>query len=150
MLCCAVQHTFPRNHICADRGRGLGYAQIVLETRTAYPMPIWNPCATPGCSQFVEADALRHHHCPQHRRENQRMQRHNRSSDKARGYTNRWRRASKMLLRRDPVCKICNRNPSTETDHIIPKVEGGTEHPDNLQGLCKTCHSRKTRREKRR
>jgi len=33
-------------------------------------------------------------------------------------------------------------------DHIIPKAEGGTDEPDNLQTLCGSCHAIKTNREK--
>jgi 5-methylcytosine-specific restriction protein A len=33
---------------------------------------------------------------------------------------------------------------ATEVDHIKPKAEGGGESFENLQPLCKPCHSRKT------
>lgn len=29
-------------------------------------------------------------------------------------------------------------------DHIIPRSRGGIDDPNNLQGMCHTCHSRKT------
>jgi 5-methylcytosine-specific restriction protein A len=38
---------------------------------------------------------------------------------------------------------------ATEVDHIRPKSNGGTDEWDNLQGLCKSCHSRKTALEQR-
>jgi 5-methylcytosine-specific restriction protein A len=31
-----------------------------------------------------------------------------------------------------------------EVDHIVPLSEGGNNSLDNLQALCKSCHSRKT------
>lgn len=37
--------------------------------------------------------------------------------------------------------------PATEVDHIIPRSKGGTDIWENLQALCKSCHSKKTRRE---
>lgn len=36
-----------------------------------------------------------------------------------------------------------------ELDHIIRVIDGGTDHPDNLQLLCPACHRIKTRREAR-
>jgi 5-methylcytosine-specific restriction protein A len=54
-----------------------------------------------------------------------------------------------IVVRRDPVCKICNRNPSTVADHIVPH-RGNWDlftSLSNLQGLCAACHSEKTARE---
>jgi 5-methylcytosine-specific restriction protein A len=58
----------------------------------------------------------------------------------------RWRTLRAAILRRDPVCVACNRNPANECDHITPH-KGDARlfwNPANLQGLCKPCHSRKT------
>lgn len=38
--------------------------------------------------------------------------------------------------------------PSTEADHIIPLPEG-PDTVENMQGLCRPCHSRKTARSER-
>jgi len=35
----------------------------------------------------------------------------------------------------------------TEVDHIIPRQDGGDNSRENLQSLCKSCHSRKTAKE---
>jgi 5-methylcytosine-specific restriction protein A len=80
-----------------------------------------------------------------------------RGSATLRGYGRHWQRLRKMILARDPICKIAKLcvgdypgalpAPSTVVDHIIPKRSGGTDSPDNLQGSCKTDHDHKTRTE---
>jgi 5-methylcytosine-specific restriction endonuclease McrA len=37
---------------------------------------------------------------------------------------------------------------ATERDHIIPIADGGTEHPDNTQGLCSQCNAEKNSRQR--
>ena len=73
-----------------------------------------------------------------------------RASPSRRGYGRRWQRLRMMVLRRDPICTVpgCLQS-STDADHIVPKRDGGTDSMDNLQGLCKRHHSRKTRLEGR-
>lgn len=54
-----------------------------------------------------------------------------------------WARA---VLLRDPVCVACGKALATEADHVLP-VRDYPEKAfdlDNGQGLCKSCHSRKT------
>lgn len=52
-------------------------------------------------------------------------------------------------LRKHPVCNICHRVASTVADHIIPHkgVWAAFIDPNNLQGICKSCHDTKTGRE---
>ena len=69
-----------------------------------------------------------------------------RPSPEERGYGYQWRKKLRpMVLRRRPICATpgCNR-PSEEVDHIVPRSRGGDDSFENLQGLCKMCHSRKT------
>ena len=61
-----------------------------------------------------------------------------------RGYGRRWRRLRLVVLARDPVCMICHRDAAWHADHIVPKSRGGTDDLENLQGLCESCHNRKT------
>lgn len=119
------------------------------------------PCGKPGCNELgLKA------YCPAHRRNNTSalmLKEQRRQFDAARlndphrliYRTEAWARTRKAILQRDPLCKIagCAKRygtalPSNEVDHIIPIRQGGAElDPDNLQGLCHSCHSAKTARE---
>lgn len=61
----------------------------------------------------------------------------------------RWKLLRKIILSRDPVCKICiemgRANPSQEVDHKTPVYKGGEFFDkNNLQGLCKVHHKYKS------
>ena len=72
-----------------------------------------------------------------------------------RGYGYHWQRLRRMVLARQPLCQDPFGThahhhelvPATEVDHITPLAAGGGNSLENLQGLCKSCHSRKTRQE---
>jgi 5-methylcytosine-specific restriction enzyme A len=52
------------------------------------------------------------------------------------------------LFTRSPLCAECQRvgrvTRAVERDHIVPLYEGGTDTPDNTQGLCLDCHNAKS------
>jgi 5-methylcytosine-specific restriction enzyme A len=62
----------------------------------------------------------------------------------------KWMKKRRRILRRDPVCRVCKREPSVEVDHIVPLSEGGTDKDSNLAGVCANCHRVKTQEESRR
>lgn len=63
--------------------------------------------------------------------------------------TSTWTRVSKVIRRRDPMCKVCNERPSTQVDHITAINDGGEPFdPANLQGICSRCHHAKSHRER--
>lgn len=51
-------------------------------------------------------------------------------------------------LRKHPLCVRCTAkglvSVATELDHPHPLSKGGTDTPDNRQGLCHACHQAKT------
>lgn len=67
--------------------------------------------------------------------------------------TQRWQRASRKFLARNPLCADCGDlgavEAASEVDHIRPH-RGDPKlfwRRSNWQPLCKRCHSRKTARE---
>lgn len=107
------------------------------------------PCRYRGCAEVVHGVP----YCEEHARLVQRQVDANRPSPSKRGYGRRWRRLRDMYLSEHPLCQdpdgVHGSFPpvATEVDHILAKKLGGTDDWENLQALCKSCHSRKTARE---
>lgn len=65
----------------------------------------------------------------------------------------RWLRLRKMILSQGPLCVECAKRgritPATDVDHVLARRDRPdlSFDADNLQTLCKACHSRKTRGE---
>ena len=58
-----------------------------------------------------------------------------------------WEGEKKCIIIRDPVCRICGKNPAVEVHHIRPKhLKGSPTNPRNLIGLCLDCHDEVHRR----
>lgn len=100
-------------------------------------------CASPGCFRVTTEV-----HCERHANRRAQQNRHTVKREKtaARGYGAAWRRLRTVVLAEEPLCRHCRTRPATEVDHIRPHRGDETLMWDraNLQGLCKSCHSRKT------
>jgi 5-methylcytosine-specific restriction protein A len=58
-----------------------------------------------------------------------------------------WGRLRLMQLSEFPLCRICG-ELGAHIDHIVPLRAGGAAYDQtNLQTLCASCHSKKTRQE---
>lgn len=63
--------------------------------------------------------------------------------------TSRWRAIRDLVRQRDPVCRMCNVEPTHTIDHIKPIRNGGDAWDmGNMQGLCKRCNISKTSKQK--
>lgn len=106
-------------------------------------------CNGPGCQRRTVAGRR---YCPtcnaafrQRERARKRAADAARPSSDARGYDRRWRRIRLGVLAEHPFCQTPGCPwPASEVDHIVPLSAGGTHDRDNLQALCKRCHSAKT------
>jgi len=94
------------------------------------------PCGYPGCPNLVEAGVT---YCPVHK-----PVRKNASAY----YDRRWQKVRAAYLAKHPLCADCQiarrLTPATDVHHIVKPSDGGSDRDENLMGLCKSCHSRRT------
>jgi 5-methylcytosine-specific restriction protein A len=116
------------------------------------------PCAKVGCSSLTSKKF-----CALHTGEPKRLAQlydASRADDAVRHLygTRRWRRVSLEVISLEPICRECRREPSSLADHVIPSQQYVAQHDgdteyffdyDNLQGLGKQCHAKKTARDSR-
>ena len=109
------------------------------------PVRPGHSCRHQGCTAIVSAGQGAY--CPGHTSPGERA----RPSASKRGYGRTWGRIRARVLAEQPICPDPYARhagviiPAAHVDHIIPKNQGGTDARDNLQGLCASCHSYKTR-----
>lgn len=77
-----------------------------------------------------------------------------RKSRQARGYGREHEIMRDIVLREEPLCRVCQSEgrvtAATIADHIKPLAEGGTGDRDNMQPICRPCHHFKTAAESKR
>jgi 5-methylcytosine-specific restriction protein A len=104
------------------------------------PFKSQKPCAQPGCTNLVDHNVR---YCDDHAQHN------GRSGGDNSHYNYRWKQLRARYLSRHPLCADCQQagrlTPATEVHHVIPVAQGGSDRSENLLGLCKSCHSRRTR-----
>lgn len=106
------------------------------------PQALKRPCRWAGCSELVSGKSG---WCQEHTKTSRRQADSRRDRSAARRVYNssRWKRLRRMILRRQPNCE-CG-EATNEVDHIDGDVTNCRW--DNLQAMCKRCHSRKTAKE---
>ena len=99
------------------------------------------PCSYPGCPRLTEGLFCEEHQKQEHRTYN----RYRRDPDTAKRYGASWRRIRSLYVSARPLCEECLKHgryvPVEEVHHIVPLSNGGTNDPENLMSLCKSCHS---------
>ena len=102
-------------------------------------MPI-RICLHPGCPN----QATYRGRCPQHNRTRNTETHRNRHIYNSK----RWKMLRRRVLFEQPICAICDKELAVDVDHIRPIADGGAPFERaNCQGLCRSCHSTKTRKE---
>lgn len=101
------------------------------------PKQLKKPCNHQGCPELTHKK-----YCDKHKYLNK--------NTRSKPYNSKWRLIRKRFLVANPFCLECYKNnkitPANEVHHIIPVNEGGIDNFDNLMALCKSCHSKITRR----
>ena len=110
-------------------------------------------CAKDACTGLVRNGTC--NVCGPIRRGKDRAYDEHRGTSSQRGYDSTWQKLRRMILAGEPLCRRCQNGggqmtggrvitPATEVHHIIAKRNGGEDTFENLEPLCKSCHSKAT------
>lgn len=111
------------------------------------------PCRKPNCGVLTHTT-----YCEKHTVQNEEVKKeevkrydNSRGTSASRGYSYKWSKASALYRKNNPLCVMCQKQGVLKinncVDHIVPV--NGPDDPlfwveSNWQGLCTSCHSRKT------
>lgn len=124
-------------------------------------------CSGPGCRRSVPEDVRFCDECKPTPRVSDEIREHTSGYDAQLDTLrkgSRWQRVRAEVVRRDPMCKRCDRAITEIVDHIVPAQVAVQQARDsgvfpfdrfagyylksNLQGLCRCCHYIKTMEDK--
>lgn len=110
------------------------------------PQRAGSACTRPGCAGIVRAGVCTV--CGPRKAQRDANYDRERGSAASRGYDRRWQRLRLMYLRANPFCADCTTSQkttqATEVHHKVAKRDGGQDEWNNLESLCKSCHSKRT------
>jgi 5-methylcytosine-specific restriction enzyme A len=113
------------------------------------PFAAPRPCLHPGCPK---TSTDKPSYCEDHKaddRSRTRLYDSTRGTATNRGYDSKWQKLRRWVLMHHPMCadpfRVRCAEAATDVHHVKPRCLGGTDDEDNLQPLCKGCHSWMTR-----
>ena len=100
------------------------------------------PCRLSGCPKLTSRE-----YCEKHRKiANNHYNKYQRDPECNKRYNHYWRKIRKEFLNLHPICEMCKHNgkitPTQEIHHCVSLSSGGTHDFENLEALCKSCHSK--------
>ena len=102
-----------------------------------------------ACAYYQCASIVRTKYCAQHKHIQSDVSRGTRGTTSQQGYGITWQKIRKIHLLNHPLCTDCKEHgivkAAREVHHKLELRRGGTNDIDNLQSLCKSCHSKRTR-----
>ncbi len=101
-----------------------------------------HPCGYPGCPELTFS-----RYCPEHTKEmNKRYEMYERNKETTRRYSGSWKKIRKAYAASHPWCEECLKagryTPTEHIHHRLPLSAGGSNNEENLEAVCKSCHSR--------
>lgn len=115
------------------------------------PKAAARPCRYRGCPRVTDD---KRGFCEEHRRHQWDEGANGQPRENAyrRGYGRSWRDLREIVLRNEPLCRICQAEGrivyATQVDHINGDQEDNAM--ENLQPICVVCHAKKTAKERAR
>lgn len=109
-------------------------------------MALLKLCTYPGCKATQKG-----RRCEKHADPGRHAYYRTRGTTTERGYGAAWRKVRRIVLLREPLCRMCAADGITaravDVDHIRSKAQGGDDRFSNLQSLCTAHHREKSIKE---
>jgi 5-methylcytosine-specific restriction protein A len=100
----------------------------------------WRVCSYPGCGART-----RDRYCAAHKSVAAREYNQSRHSGTRQLYGRTWVAVRNRYISMHPLCERClaagRLVPADHVHHVVPLASGGDNSDENLQSLCKPCHS---------
>lgn len=127
-----------------------GCVGFLARWRKPMPSKPARPCMVRSCPNRIKGDIA---YCPKHAHLAPTGWQMKRNTEHQPFYNSRaWRKTSQLYRKQHPLCESGEHDgiavPVDVVDHKVPIQDGGEKFDwDNLQSLCHSCHSKKTKQE---